>query len=62
MDEDYNLVLEPLTVNNISSHGDLYSTTRKNQMGNSNLDEHPKKDFEVEAKMVKKELNRLIKK
>ena len=59
MDEDCNLILEPLTVNDISSHGDLYSTARKNQMGNSNLDEHPKKTFEDEAKMVKKELNRL---
>ena len=63
LDENNEFVLEPLTLSDISSHGDLFSTTTgKNQIGNSNLGECPKKDFYEEKKIIKKEIKRLLKK
>ena len=63
LDEYNKFVLEPLTPSDISLHGDIFSTIiGEKQIGNSNLNEHPKKDFDEEKKIIKKEIKRLLRK
>ena len=63
LDENNQFILEPLTISEIASHGDIFSITLgKNQIGNSNLNGHPKEDFNEEKKIIKREMRRLLRK